>query len=165
MRRDGLAYRIAALLPPVLAFPARASAQTAGGDATTVTPSAADWGGAAALLAVVVVLLLVIGVGVKLYDAKRKREGDALMLQARISDALLRDFATLPITAVASGSLWRRSPLVLAIRGSVPTPELREAVMRLVGQELSRHHRGVGAEDRLVVDPLVGRERVGTLLR
>jgi hypothetical protein len=123
------------------------------------------WGGVAALVTVVVVMLLVIVVGVKLYDAKRKREGDALTVQARISDALLRDFVTLPITAVASGSAWRRSPLVLTIRGSVPTPELREAVMRLVGQELSRHHRGVRAEDRLVVDPLVGRERVGTLLR
>ncbi len=164
MRRDRWAHRIAALLP-VLAFPARASAQTAGGDASTVTPSAAGWGGAAALVAVAVVLLLAIVVGVKLYDAKRKREGDALMVQARISDALLRDFVTFPITAVASGSAWRRSPLVLAIRGSVPTPELREAVMRLVGQELSRHHPGVRAEDRLVVDPLVGRERVGTRLR
>jgi len=163
MRRDRWAHRIAALLP-VLAFPARASAQTAGGDASTVTPSAAGWG-AAALVAVAVVLLLAIVVGVKLYDAKRKREGDALMVQARISDALLRDFVTFPITAVASGSAWRRSPLVLAIRGRVPTPELREAVMRLVGQELSRHHPGVRAEDRLVVDPLVGRERVGTRLR
>ena len=47
----------------------------------------------------------------------------------------------------------------------MPTPEQREAVMRLVGQELSRHHPGVRAEDRLVVDPLVGRERVGTPLR
>ena len=130
-----------------------------------MTPSAADWAGAAALVAVAVVLLLAIVVGVKLCNAKRKREGDALMVQARISDALLRDFVTFPITAVASGSVWRRSPLVLAIRGSVPTPELREAVMRLVGQELSRHHPGVRAEDRLVVDPLVGRERVGTRLR
>ncbi len=67
-----------------------------------MTPSAADRRGAAALVAVVVVMLLVIGVGVKLYDAKRKREGDALMVLARISDALLRDFATLPITAVAN---------------------------------------------------------------
>jgi hypothetical protein len=164
MRRARLAHRVAALLP-VLGFPTRASAQTAGGDASTVTPSAADWGGAAALVAVAVVMLLAIVVGVKLYDAKRKREGDALTVQARISDALLRDFVTLPITAVASGSAWRRSPLVLTIRGSVPTPELREAVMRLVGQELSRHQPGVRAEDRLVVDPLVGRERAGTLLR
>jgi hypothetical protein len=164
MRQARLAHRVAALLP-VLGFPTRASPQTAGGDASTVTPPAADWGGAAALVAVAVVMLLVIVVGVKLYDAKRKREGDALMVQARISDALLRDFVTFPITAVASGSAWRRSPLVLTIRGSVPTPEQREAVMRLVGQELSRHHPGVRAEDRLVVDPLVGKERARTLLR
>jgi len=164
MRRARLAHRIAAVLP-VLAFPARASAQTAGGDASTVTSSASDWGGAAALVAVAVVMLLVIVVGVKLYDAKRKREGAALTVQARISDALLRDFVTLPITAVASGSAWRRSPLVLTIRGRVPTPEQREAVMRVVGQELSHHHPGVRAEDRLVVDPLIDRERARTFLR
>src|SRR4029077_11742507 len=108
--------------------------------------------------AVAVAMLLVIVVGVKLYDAKRKREGKALTVKARISDALVRHFVPLPITAVASGSAWRRSPLVLSIRGSVPTPEQRGAVMQLVGQELSRHHPGVRVEDRLVVDPLVGRE-------
>lgn len=162
MRRTRLAPGIAALLP-VLAFPAHASAQTAGGDASTVTPSAADWGGAAALGATVLVMLLVIVVGVKLYDAKRKREGEALMVQARISDALLRDFVTMPITAVASGSAWRRSPLVLTIRGRVPTPEQREAVMRLVGQELSHYHPGVRAEDRLVVDPLMQKQTARVL--
>ena len=164
MRLAPSASRVAALLP-VLAFPARASAQTAGGGATTVTPSAADWGGSAALVAVVVLLLLVLGVGVKLYDAKRKREADALTVQARISDALLRDFVTLPITAVATGSTWRRAPVVLTIRGKVPTAESRDAVMRLVSQELSRHHPAVRAEDRLVVDPLVGKERTATLSR
>jgi hypothetical protein len=162
MRRTRLAPRIAALLP-VLAFPAHASAQTAGGDASTVTPSGADWGGAAALGAAVVVMLLVIVVGVKLYDAKRRREGEALTVQARISDALLREFVTLPITAVASGSAWRRTPLVLTIRGRVPTPEQREAVMRLVGQELSHYHPGVRAEDRLVVDPLLQKQTARVL--
>ena len=163
MRRARLAHRCAALLP-VLAFPARASAQTSGGDASTVTTTS-DWGGAAALVAVAVVMLLVIVVGVKLYDAKRKREADALTVQARISDALLRDFVTLPVTAVASGSAWRRSPLLLTVSGRVPTPAQREAVMRVVGQELSRHHPGVRADDRLVVDPLIDRERARTFLR
>ncbi len=153
MRRIRVRHRLASLLP-ILAVPEEASAQAGGSDAAT-------WGGIAALLAVIVVLLVVIGGTAKLYDAKRKREGDALMLQARISDALLRDFVTLPISAVAGGSKWRRAPLVVMIRGSVPTPEQREAVMRLVGQELSRHP-GVRAEDRLVVDPVVGRQRVST---
>ncbi len=155
MRRIHVRNRLARLLP-ILAVPVDASAQTAVSDAAPAT-----WGGIAALIAVLVVLIAVIGGAAKLYDAKRKREGDALMLQARISDALLRDFVTLPITAVAGGSMWRHTPLVLTIRGNVPTSEQREAVMRVVGQELSRHP-GVRAEDRLVVDPMVGRQRVSS---
>jgi len=161
MRRNHVRNRFARLLP-ILAVPVEASAQqTAGSDAVPVTSSAASWGGVAALIAVLVVLIIVIGGTAKLYDAKRKRKGDALMLQARISDALLRDFVTLPITAVAAGSMWRRTPLVLMIKGSVPTPEQRDAVMRVVGEELSRHP-GVRAQDWLVVDPMVGRQRVSS---
>ena len=159
MQRVHIRHRLARLLP-ILTVPVNASAQTAGSDAS----SAANWGAVAALVAVVVALIVIIGGATKLYDAKRKREGDALMLQARMSDALLRDFVKFPITAVAGGSMWRRAPLVLTIKGSVSTPEERDAVMRLVGQELARHP-GVRAEDYLMVDPLVGKERVGTTSR
>jgi len=116
---------------------------------------------------VVFVMLLAIGVAVKLYDLKRKREDEAVSLQSHISDALLldRSLAGLVITALASGSLWRRSPLLIAIAGTVPTPELRETVMRLVQQELSRRHPGARAEDRLVVDPLISKQRAGTFSR
>jgi len=160
MQQVQIRHRLARLLP-ILSVPVDASAQTAGSDAAAVTSSAADWGPVAALVAVVVALIVVIGGTAKLYDAKRKREGDALMLQARMSDALLRDFVKFPITAVADGSMWRRAPLVLTIKGSVSTSEERDAVMRLVGQELSRYP-GVRAEDHLMVDPLLGKERVGT---
>ena len=80
-----------------------------------------------------------------------------MALQARISDALLLEpsLARLPITAFASGSPWRRSRMVIAIRGPVPTPELRAAVMRLVERELSNRQPGARAEDRLVIDPLM----------
>ncbi len=155
MRRIHIRHRFVPLLP-ILGLPDEASAQIAGSDAATVTSSAADWGGVVVLVTLVVVFVAIIGVGAKLYDAKRKREGDALILQARVSDALLSEFAALPITAVATGSRWRRTPLVLAIKGSVPTPELREAVMRSASQELSRHP-GVLVEDQLFVDPMAGK--------
>jgi hypothetical protein len=103
------------------------------------------------------VMVLAISVAVKLFDRHRKREDEALSLQSQISDALLQDpsLVGLPITAFAGGSHWRRSPLVVAITGTVPTPELRDVVMRLVVQELSRRQPGARAEDRLVVDPLM----------
>jgi len=65
--------------------------------------------------------------------------------------------------AFAVGSFWRRSPFVLAITGTVPTPGLRDAVMRLVVEELSRRQPGARAEDRLVVDPLMLKQRARTL--
>jgi hypothetical protein len=113
-----------------------------------------------AILAVVLLLLLSIGIAIKVFDHKRKREDEALLLQSQISDALLldRSLAGLPIAAVAEGSLWRRSPVVVAITGTVPTPGQREAVMRLVGQELSRRHAFARAEDRLLVDPLIQKQ-------
>ena len=58
---------------------------------------------------------------------------------------------------VASGSVWRHSPLLVAVTGTVPTPELRDAVMRLVEREVSRRQPSARAEDRLVVDPLMGK--------
>ncbi len=143
----------------LLAFPIRAMAQPTGADSPGTAPASSNPGGAIAIVVVVVALLVVIGVGVKLYDLKRKREDEVMSLQSRISDALLLDpsLAGLPITAFASGSLWRRSRVVIAVRGPVPTPELRAAVMRLVERELSGREPGARAEDRMVVDPLMGK--------
>jgi len=156
MRVTQPAHLISRLFP-LLVFPARASAQTAGVDPAGTTQSPSASGGSVAILAAVLVILLAIGVAVKLVDRKRKREDEAVSLQSQISDALLldRSLVGLPITAFAVGSFWRRSPFVLAITGTVPTPELRDAVMRLVVQELSRRQPGARAEDRLVVDPLM----------
>jgi hypothetical protein len=159
MRATRLANCLARLLP-LLAFPVRAAAQTAGADSSGTTPALSSWGGSVAILVVVLLILLAIGVAVKLFDRKRKREDEALLLQSQISDALLldRSLAGLPIMAVADSSLWGRSPGVVAITGTVPTPEQREAVMRLVAQELSRRHAFARAEDRLLVDPLMQKQ-------
>ena len=159
MRATRLANCLARLLP-LLAFPVRAAAQTAGADSSGTTPAPSSWGGSVAILVVVLLILLAIGVAVKLFDRKRKREDEALLLQSQISDALLldRSLAGLPIIAVADSSLWGRSPVVVAITGTVPTPEQREAVMQLVGQELSRRHAFARAEDRLLVDPLMQKQ-------
>jgi hypothetical protein len=159
MSTTRLGHPFAGLLP-LLAFPVRAAAQTAGADSSGTTPAPSSWGGSVAILAAVLLILLAIGVAVKLFDRKRKREDEALSLQSQISDALLldRSLAGLPIIAVADRSLWGRSPVVVAITGTVPTPEQREAVMRLVGQELSRRHAFARAEDRLLVDPLMHKQ-------
>ena len=113
------------------------------------------------VVTLIVVVLAAAGVAVRLYDLKRKRDDEVMSLQSWVSDALLRDrsLGGLAITAVATGSPWRRSQLGIAIMGTVPTPELRDSVMRVVHQEVSRRHPGVRAEDRLMVDPLIAQTR------
>jgi len=162
MRATRSANLIAQLLP-LLAFPIRAMAQTTGGTgaaAPAAPPTSSAPGGTIAGMevALLLALLLAIVVGIKLYDLKRQREAEVLSLQSLVSDALLLEpsLAGLPIAAFASGSLWRRSAVV-AVTGPVPAPEVRDAVMRLVERELSRRQPGARAEDRIVVDPLMGK--------
>jgi hypothetical protein len=159
MRATRVANHLTRLLP-LLAFPVRASAQSTAADSSSTISASTSCGGSVAILAMVLLLLLSIGIVVKVFDHKRKREDEALSLQSQISDALLldRSLAGLPIAAVADCSLWGRSPVVVAITGTVPTPEQREAVMRLVAEQLSRRHVFARAEDRLVVDPLMQKQ-------
>ncbi len=83
------------------------------------------------VVATMLLLVVLLGVAVKLYDLKRKREDEAIAAQARISDALLMDatLAGLPLTPTAHLPLWKGSPLVVEITGEVPRPELREAAV------------------------------------
>ena len=160
MRRVQFITRISPLFT-ALAVQGRALADTTRSDGATSPPAAPTWAGAVSVVIVLLIGIVAIGVAVKLYDHKRKREEEALSAQAYLSDAFLREFGTMPIAVSASGSLWRRSPLVLSIRGTVPTPELREAVIRLAKQELLRQHPTARTEDHLFVDPLMARERAG----
>ena len=57
----------------------------------TPQPAAEGGGAAIAAVGVVVGLLVVIGVVVKLFDLKQKRESEAVQFQAQLSDALLRE--------------------------------------------------------------------------
>jgi len=156
MRATRSANLIARLLP-LLAFPIRAMA------APAAPPTSSAAGGTIAgtgmEVALLLAMLLAIVVGIKLYDLKRRREAEVLSLQSLVSEALLLEpsLTRLPIAAFARGSLWRHSSVVVAVTGPVPTPEVRDAVMRLVERELSRRQPDARAEDRMVVDPLIGK--------
>lgn len=134
-------------------------AQTA--PAPPVSPAAPATGGASALSIIVVlaVLMLALGVTVKLFDLRRKREGEAVQLQAQVSDALLRDPAlfSLPITPTARVSFWSGSPATIEIAGQVPDPEMRERVLRITRTEAARIRPDVQVEDRLAIVPHMAR--------
>jgi len=121
------------------------------------TPAVPTNGGrcATAIAAIVVVvgLLAVIGLAVKLFDLKRKRESEAVQLQAQVSDALLRDpmLAGLALTATARIPMWRATPTTIQVTGQVPTREVKDAALDLVRREATGIRPDVRVEDRISV--------------
>jgi hypothetical protein len=103
-------------------------------------------------------LLVVVGLAVKLFDLRRKREAEAVQLQAQISDALLRDpaFFGLPVVANADVPLTG-GPARIEIVGQVPNEAIREAVLRLAHDEAARIRADFTIEDRLAVVPTLER--------
>lgn len=107
------------------------------------------------VVATMLILVVLLGLAVKLYDLKRKREEEAVAAQARVSDALLMDatLAGLPLTPTAHLPLWKGSPLVVEIKGAVPRPELREAAVDVAKREMGRSRSDFLIEDHIAVNP------------
>jgi hypothetical protein len=109
------------------------------------------------VVAAMLSLVVLLGIGVKLYDLKRKREEEAVAAQARVSDALLMDasLAGLPLTPTAHVPLWKGTPLVVEIKGAVPRAELRSAAVDVARREISRSRSDFQVEDHIKVDPAI----------
>jgi hypothetical protein len=107
------------------------------------------------VVATMLLVVVLLGVAVKLYDLKRKREDEAVAAQARISDALLMDanLAGLPLTPTAHLPLWRGTPLVIEITGAVPREELRDAAVDVAKREIARSRSDFQIDDRIAVNP------------
>jgi hypothetical protein len=107
------------------------------------------------VVAAMLSLVVLLGIAVKLYDLKRKREEEAVAAQARVSDALLMDasLAGLPLTPTAHLPLWKGTPLVVEITGAVPKVELRTAAVDVARREISRSRSDFQVEDHIKVDP------------
>jgi len=127
----------------------------------TPAPAATEGGGATAVAALMLVVLLAIIVGgVKLYDLKRKRDEDAMILDAQIADAVLvhPHLKNFPIGASIHTSIFRRSIPVVEVSGTVATDALRELAIDIVKGEMRRHGLDATVQDHIVVDPrIVGR--------
>ena len=118
--------------------------------------AAAQAGMAIGLVVALVVLLVVL---VKVLDLRRKREAEAVGIQSRIADALLRDpaLARLPVVVTVHVPIFRETPATAEVRGDVPSQAMREAVVRVVREELSRVRPASWVEDRLMVLPVASR--------
>src|SRR5258705_13763467 len=122
-------------------------------------PQAATSGGLSPTVTVFLLLaglLVIVGISVKLYDLKRKREAEAVHLQAQVSDALLRDptLFGLAVTPTAPVPWWSGTPVRLEVCGRVPTAEARERALRLVEQEARSVRPDVEFVDKLEIQAL-----------
>jgi hypothetical protein len=124
--------------------------------ATSVAPGAGatSSGGSAALgFLVILGLLVIVGIAVKLYDRKRKRDAEAVHLQAQVSDALMRDarLAGLVLTPTAHVPTWGSGPATIEIGGEVSDPSMRDLVLRIARDEAARLRSDVQIVDHLTV--------------
>lgn len=146
-----------AMLAGLLCLGALSAPVWAQAPAPTAPPAPVSGGGSAALsaMAIIVALMVLLGITVKLFDLRRKREAEAVQLQAQVSDVLLRDQALfgLPVTPTAHVPLLKGSPATVEVAGQVPAPELKEAVLRVVRAEAARIRPDVVVEDRIAVVP------------
>jgi len=119
------------------------------------SPPAADAvdAGLMPVVAVVALLVLIVWSAVKFYDRSRKREEEAVALQARISDALMVEpsLSALPLTPTVRMPLSRRGPVMIELSGSVPRPALRQAAIDVVLREVESTGRGCALQDRIAV--------------
>jgi len=107
----------------------------------------------------VAAVIAAIVVVARYVTTRRKRLEEALILQARLSDAILREapLRDVAVTPRARVAVWRGSPVTIEVAGEVPTPELRDTVLRLVRTELSHVRPEVPAEDHLWIVPPMSR--------
>lgn len=100
----------------------------------------------------VAVILAVLVIG-WLVDSRRRKVEEAMALQGYVSDALMADSEVgWTVTPVARVPLRPGSQIVLELRGSVPSPESRDAAVRNTLRILAEHPHPVSFEDRLWVD-------------
>ncbi len=107
-------------------------------------------------LVFVIASLAVTGFVFTLYAIKRRREDEAIALQARFSDALVAEpsLARLPIMLTVRVPFGRYPQAVIMLTGMVPTPILREGVLEFVKLEAAfLTEDSYRIEDRLVVTP------------
>ena len=117
---------------------------TQSGGATTIVVVASLFG-----------VLVVLGALITMLDLKRKRDGEAVLFQARISDAILRDprLFSLPITPMAHVPLWKGTPVTVEVTGQVPSEDLRQAAIHLLEREAFHLAPEVRIEARIGIEP------------
>lgn len=111
------------------------------------------------LVAALIVALAAMILVARAYDLSRKREAQAISLEARISRFLRADplLSPFPIVPTVRIPLWRGAPVSVTMTGAVPRSELRHAALELALREARRRARNHRVEDGIVVDPTMAK--------
>ena len=106
-----------------------------------------------ATLSFLVLIVIAIVIVSRYVAARRKRFEDAVILQSRLTDVLAQEvrLSGLQITPKARVSGWRQAHVAIEVAGVLPTPELRETVMRIARAEAQRYRSDVVLEDHLSI--------------
>lgn len=114
------------------------------------------WALALIVLAAIVAASIVVA---RYAVARRQHRDKATVLQSQLSDAIAREtvFRGLTIVPRARVSGWRRPLVTIEVAGEVPTPDLRETVMRFVQTETGRLRPDVFTADFLFIAPPIHR--------
>ena len=148
----------------LMAWPARSgwaqsvvSTPAPGGATSDATQSGAVT--TAVVVGSLLAVLIVLGALIKMLDLKRKRDSEAVVVQARLSDAILRDprLFSLPITPTAHVPLLTGKPVTVEVAGQVPSEDLRDAAIDLVEREASQLGADVQIQSRIGVVPTMAR--------
>lgn len=116
-------------------------------------------GMATAGVILIIGLLVFLGALVKLLDFRRKREMEAAIMQAQVSDALLRNpvLFSVPLTPTARVPFWKGSPVTVEVSGQVPSDDMRLAALRIIESEARHLRSDVEIESRIGVVPSMPR--------
>ena len=108
-------------------------------------------------ISVLVAITLAIVVVARYLVTRRKQMEEAVILQSQLSDALAREtqLRGLQIIPKSHVSGWPKSHVTIQVVGEVPTPELRETVMRIARAEVGRFRPDVIPADHLFIVPPV----------
>jgi len=138
-----------------------AQAQTAPPGSTVpaapVPAASGSSGGGVVFVILLIGLFAIVGIAVKVFDRRRKRNDQAVQIQARIADALLLDPAlvNVPVAATVHLPTWGKGPARIEVRGHVPRPELRDATLELVRREAQASGVAFDIEDHVAVEQAV----------
>ena len=137
----------------LVAAPAAALAQTLTTPAPVAPPADGSAAGLVVVVGVLLALIVAIGIAVKIYDAKRKREEQGIALQGQLSDTLLLTpgLTGMPVVANVHMPLRRGAPPIVELKGKVLTPDARETAVQVVQRELGGTNAQL--EDHIIVDP------------